>query len=229
MLFPITCVDNFYSDPDIIREYALSLDYTRDNKANYPGTRTERLHITNPLLFDIFCKKLFSLFYNFEKEEIKWIVDSNFQKIYPYDCCDSNKQNVNSGWVHKDVNNILAGVIYLNPIPNLNSGTSIYESNENHNKKLLDLSISNNYYNNNKKNLTEDEYVKEKIEHDSKFYKTLEIKNVYNRMISYDASYWHGQSGFLIDSEDFRLTQVFFVKSIECTSTPYLRCKEYEF
>ena len=45
-LIPTSCVDDFYEDPDSIREYALSLDYKKQ-KGNYPGVRTKDLSSIN--------------------------------------------------------------------------------------------------------------------------------------------------------------------------------------
>ena len=46
----------------------------------------------------------------------------------------------------------------------------------------------------------------------SHFHKTMEVKNSYNRMITYDGSEFHAQSSFY--SENFRLTQVFFIDEL---------------
>ena len=36
-------IDNFYKDPDLEREYALSLDFNREG--NYPGMRTKNIEL----------------------------------------------------------------------------------------------------------------------------------------------------------------------------------------
>ena len=64
MLFPITCVDDFYSEPDNIRDFALSLEYGKDELSNFPGQRTKMLHEIDSYFFNIFCEKIFSLFFN---------------------------------------------------------------------------------------------------------------------------------------------------------------------
>ena len=135
MSFPVTCMDNFYPDPDVIRQYALSLDYSRGHLDKYPGVRSNLIHTLNPDLFDLSCKKLFSIFFDLKVGNFDWQVATNFQKIYPYECSDSNKQDINSGWIHQDYSSILAAVVYLNPTPNLDSGTSIYRLKEKYNKK----------------------------------------------------------------------------------------------
>ena len=232
MSFPVTCMDNFYPDPDVIRQYALSLDYSRGHLDKYPGVRSNLIHTLNPDLFHFSCKKLFSIFFDLKVGNFDWQVATNFQKIYPYECSDSNKQDINSGWIHQDYSSILAAVVYLNPIPNLDSGTSIYKLKEKYNQKLfnpwtpISIQTKNDFYNHESK-FSEDEYLKIKMEHNSMFEKTLDVKNVYNRIICYPGEYFHNHSGFLIDTEDFRLTQVFFVKSLESSVSPppYMRCK----
>ena len=228
MYFPVTCMDNFYQNPDEIREYALSLDYYRGNLDRYPGVRSEPIHRLNPDLFDLSCKKLFSIFFDLKVGNFDWQVVTNFQKIYPYECSDSNKKDINSGWIHQDSFTVLAAVVYLNPIPNLDSGTSIYRVKEKYNQdwQSNDAYLKSHFYSH-KSKLSEDEYLKKKMEHNSKFEKILDVKNVYNRIVCYPGDYFHTQSEFLIDTEDFRLTQAFFVKSLESSVSPppYMRCK----
>ena len=81
--FPITCIDDFYSDPDEVRRFALSCDFDQKTAGNYPGVRTKMIHYISENFFNTFCAKLFSLFYNYKHEHINWIVETAFQKIYP--------------------------------------------------------------------------------------------------------------------------------------------------
>jgi hypothetical protein len=232
MYFPITCVDDFYNDPDKVREFALSLDYQKKSQFNYPGERTPLLHTVDKEFFDKFCYKIFSVFFNLEYDSLSWNVQTLFQKIYQYDSPEDIFKEVNSGWTHKDDGMAFAGVIYLNPNPNLDSGTTICDSIDKENPidgNNYDWSVRNNFYN--RTGLDVHEYAKLKDQHNSKFNTTLEFKNVYNRMICYDSHYWHKESGFAMDSEDFRLTQVFFVNYVDITSpsaAPYSRCKHYD-
>ena len=228
MVFPVTCMDNFYQNPDKIRDYALSLNYSRDPKDKYPGVRSEPIHRLNPDLFNFSCKKLFSIFFDLGVGNFDCKVSTSFQKIYPYECSDFNKQDINSGWIHQDFSVVLAAVVYLNPIPNLDSGTSIYRVKEKYNQDWQSNTgyLRSDFYSH-KSKLSEDEYLKKKMEHSSKFEKTLDVKNVYNRIVCFPGDYFHTQSEFLIDTEDFRLTQVFFVESLKSSVSPppYLRCK----
>ena len=66
MRFPTLCVDDFYKNPEQIRDFALSLEYSKP-EGIYPGERTKYLHEIDKKLFQQFCEKLFSfqLFPNF--------------------------------------------------------------------------------------------------------------------------------------------------------------------
>lgn len=232
MYFPPLCVDEFYNDPDKVREFALSLDYKSSENSNYPGERSPLLHDVDKDFFDKFCYKIFSVFFNLNYDDLRWKVDTCFQKIYKFDAPDEILKEVNSGWTHVDDGMAFAGVVYLNPEPNLDSGTTIcnlIDENDAEYLKNFDWKIRNDFYNHT--GLDVHEYAKLKNQHNSKFHKTLEFKNVYNRMISYDSDYWHKESSFLMDSEDFRLTQVFFVKEVLLRNPsipPYVRCKHYD-
>ena len=224
-LFPITCVDDFYKDPYKIRELASSLDY--ENKiGNYPGVRSPLLHKVLPDFFNVFCQKFFSLFYNYECEEVKWVIQSYFQKVYSYD-----DEELNVGHIHRDEGGcIFAGLIYLNPNPVLDSGTSLYSLKE---SETFDYDeeyssrekLKRKFYRN---ELDDTTFYKQSLKkHNSKFKKTLEIKNIYNRLVSYPYDVWHSQSDFKMNDEP-RLTQVFFVEKLQCPTTPLSRSKNYD-
>ena len=110
--FPITCIDNFYKDPDKIREYALSLEYSPSN-GQYPGKRTKSLNHLNPELFDEFSTKLIEVYYDLNICWAKWNLVTCFQLIEAQHE-DSNSPK-NLGWVHNDSGTLLNGIIYLTP------------------------------------------------------------------------------------------------------------------
>ena len=60
-IFPILCQDDFFDNPDEIREYALSLDYKSDENGHWPGVRTRPLHEINPKLATEVLVKVFSI------------------------------------------------------------------------------------------------------------------------------------------------------------------------
>ena len=60
--FPTTCIDNFYKDPDGVRNFALSLEYN-DNAGNFPGVRTDNLKNIDEQFYKQSVNKLLSLFF----------------------------------------------------------------------------------------------------------------------------------------------------------------------
>ncbi len=224
MVLPITCIDNFYQNPDEIVKFANSLEFKKTSGI-YPGLRTELLSTLDPEFFNNFCTKLFSLFYDYNCEEVNWQVQTVFQKIYPF--FDPNDSLLNSGWIHLDSpNHVAAGVIYLNKESDVKAGTSIYKV-----KYPETLSDCPHNYGDNtpridfyaNKEVDIEEYKNKKIKHEELFEKTLEFGNVYNRLVLYDINYWHKESNFIVNNSEPRLTQVFFIESMEAYSFPVLR------
>jgi len=223
MNFPTLCIDDFYHNPDQIRNFALSLEYSKQ-PGNYPGLRTKPLHEINPHFQNSFCSKLFSLFFNYDAELVEWNVTSYFQKIYPYS--EDKNSPLNSGWYHEDSygeSTAGAGVIYLNPYSNLDAGTTIGSIVPNCNINNEDYEWRNNLYAENP--IDKKEYQHKIIEHNSKFNKTVEFKNVYNRLILYDSSYWHKESNFFANETEPRLTQIFFIDKV--TPNPLQRVNNF--
>ena len=209
--FPTTCIDNFYKDPDDVRNFALSLDYN-DNSGNFPGVRTDNLINIDAQFYKQSVNKLLSLFFQVDitdLEKIDCYATTNFQKIYPY---HSDKNNIlNMGDIHTD--NIFGGiaaVIYLDPNPSMDSGTSFYR-----NKKTSKFYLPKQDYMKIKTSCYKDgkceEFSEALRDNNSNYEKTLEVKNLYNRAVAYNPSTPHGQTNFCVDNEDFRLTQVFFI------------------
>ena len=234
MVFPVTCIDNFYEDPDSVVQFAHSLEFTK-MPGIYPGLRTDVLYNINESFFNAFCGKLLSLFFDFNQAPVNWNVQTAFQKIYPV--TDDGDELINSGWIHLDSSCIAAGVIYLNDDTNIKAGTSMYQMKypelckEYNDKETKYLDYGNNtaridFYDN--KEVDMEEYRKKKIEHEELFEKTLDIGNVYNRLVLYDIDYWHKESSFIMNGTDPRLTQVFFISSVEAGSFPIQRKRQYK-
>ena len=220
MNFPALCIDNFYNNPDEVRDFALSLEFKKQ-PGNYPGERSNCLHEVNREFFNVFCEKLFSIFYNYNSDYIEWNIDTCFQKIYPYS--EDRNSPLNSGWYHQDSHSVAAGVIYLNPNSNLDAGTTIGKV-ENSEIDYDDYSYRNRLYAG--EDINKLEYQRKILNHNSKFNKTLEFKNVYNRLILYDTAYWHKETNFLANDYEPRLTQIFFIDRLEASSgTPINRVK----
>lgn len=216
-MFPITCLDNFYKDPDKIREFALSCEYKKHEGSNYPGLRTDPIHLIENEFFNDFCMKLFALFYDYEYHLVDWVVESYFQKIDPYS--EDNESLVNTGWCHLDEGYVFAGVIYLNPESHPDAGTSFYDLKNKDYHNLLDYDLRNKLYRGEEVDIGE--YEKSLEKHNTYFEKTIEFKNKYNRLICYNG--WHKENNFVANNNEPRLTQVFFVKEVIADNTPVER------
>jgi len=233
MVFPLTCIDNFYENPDAVVEFANSLEFTK-MPGIYPGLRTNFLHNINQIFFDKFCEKLFSVFFDYSQAPVNWNVQTHFQKIYPF--TDDGNELINSGWIHLDADAVAAGVIYLNKNTNIKAGTSMYQMKypelckeyKDGEMRYLDYGLNTariDFYDG--KEVDIEDYKKQKIEHEELFEKTLDVGNVYNRLILYDIDYWHKESSFIMNDSNPRLTQVFFIPSVEASNFPIQRKKQY--
>ena len=86
----------------------------------------------------------------------------------------------------------------------------------------MDWTIKDEFYNNNLScNL--EEYQKQRSLHNDKFLKTVDVSNVFNRLVLYNTTDFHKENIlFGKKINDSRLTQVFFVH-LDCESHPVNR------
>jgi len=209
--FPITVVDNFYNNPDNIVEFAVSQKFEKTQKGGFQGRRTEALHTLDKSMFDYFCAKLFSVFYD-KQPNMEWKVVTNFDLI------EQKTKDVNTGWIHQDDNkHLLAGVIYLNKNWHDSVGTNIYEKVKDVDENLTQTKID--YF---LDNCDLDKYMRDKKTYNSSFIKTNGVEPVYNRMMCYDASYFHA-IGDISNLKTDRLVQVFFVEILKVDNFPLER------
>ena len=228
-MFPVTCLDNFYNDPNGIRNFALSLNYEK-TPGHYPGYRTDNLQDIHEHFHILSVNKLLSLFFQIDPSEVmdfKWQATNFFQKIYPYHKDVNNILNV--GDIHQDQPSLkLAAVIYLNPNPSIDSGTSFYQCKEDCKEYYPDdnhSKIKSFCY----RDSECEEYSEELRTHNLNYEKTIEVKNLYNRLIAYPPQLFHAQTNYCMINEDFRLTQVFFIDLIETSlSNPISRSNMYD-
>lgn len=208
--FPTLCIDNFYQNPDEIRNFALSQDFESDPEGRWPGKRTKELYELDKNLFHGFCKRLFSIYFNLD-DPITWTVATQFQLIEPMNPESSSKKN--SGWIHCDEDTVFAGIIYLTPNIDKTLGTSIFRL-----KDGCEVDIDNHvnskvkFYRDN----IDDNYDNAMIKHNSMFEETATFSNVYNRLVSFDGNTPHGVNSYY-SKGDARLTQTFFVKKISAS------------
>jgi hypothetical protein len=207
--YPTTIVDDFYINPDEVVKFAMSLEYFAAENGEFPGKRSKPIYDIDPMFHQLVSNKFISLFYDFSLAPATWIVQTQFQIIYPY----KDDIILNRAWIHKDHKTILAGIIYLTPEASLDSGTSIYSVKPDCNPNL-DISERRNFYKNAEIN---NDYINQLNTHTDCFTETLQIKNIYNRLAAYDGLIWHGATNHNAGT-DYRLTQVINVIDIQTDS-----------
>ena len=175
-------VDNFYSDPDSVRSFALekTFNYHPDY---HKGKRTDERY-----LFD-------GLKEQFEKlvgrKITKWF-EHGVNGVFQY-CIESDKLVY-----HTDFQNY-AGIIFLTPDSPPDSGTSLFRSKITKKMKVTE-SEHNTVFDNGNGYLN------------SELFETVDtIGNVYNRLLLFDSHNIHAASNYFgTDKNNGRLFQLFF-------------------
>lgn len=188
----VVVVDNFYSDPDAVREYAMNLDFN-PNVKYHKGSRTE-------------VKTIFEgTKESFEKllgRKISVWEGHLYNGVFQY--CTAEEPLV----YHTD-NQSYAAVIFLTPDAPPECGTSFYKSKLNglmayptpadckkHNKladELFDEMFAGNFYDKTRWDLVDT------------------VGNVYNRLVIFDAKRVHAASAYFGDNmKNSRLFHMFF-------------------
>jgi hypothetical protein len=226
LMFPALCVDNFYKNPDEIKKFALEQTFQKSN-GNYPGERTETIDSLSPEIFDGFCQKLFSAYYNFQYNPISWEVETYFQRIPAF--TEDPNDIINKGWIHADTEaSIMAGVIYLNQNEDTNSGTSLFKPYDFHYESSdtfeEEHALKKCFFRGEDVDL--DAYRKLLQKNHDAYRETARFNNVYNRLVCYDSLVHHRANQFGSPNED-RLTQVFFVRKIMTDYSPIDRMEAH--
>ena len=200
MLFPTIIVDNFFDNPDFVRDYGLSLSYSKTQK-NYPGIRTGQ---TEDNFFQFATEKMMAILYPMNYTNMVWRANQFFQKI-------SGKDYKNGGWIHQDHNDQLTAIVYLSK--HKGCGTSICKPKA-FDKAYRDWELAHKSFLNPKVKVE-----KQLKAHNERFNKTIEIDSMYNRLVMFDASQWHMANSFLDDNlEEERFIMVTFFNTMECNS-----------
>jgi len=225
--FPIS-VDGFFRNPDKIVNYAKSLPKKYNSKGEWPGVRSEPLWEIDLELNTAITAKILAC-YGLLGQNVTWRRSTlYFQEIHQF---SDNKNDVrNRGWIHKDGDSEsdyeLAGLIYLNPNIDPDSGTSLFNRKENAEEKIEETAREYKKLlytsKNNVRDLTEDERIKckEIYEECEKFYiEKTRFQNIFNRMIAYDPCEFHRANNFYHGGgqNENRLTLVFFLGGFDMT------------
>lgn len=220
VLFPSVCIDNFYQDPTAVRNLAMShaFDGLDNAVGKYPGVRSRMIYDIDPQFFDNFCKKLLSIFFDLNLcNRVGWNIESYFQLIHPY-----SDPELNNAWVHNDDESIFGGLIYLDPDADLDAGTSIGDidfSKIDQTQYTKDQEIRKQFYKGELSSPADINEYKRRINLNNDCYTiTAEFKNKFNRLVCFDSNQAHKAS--LGPLTKPRLTQVFFVKSLDAPSYP---------
>lgn len=112
----VIITDNFYNNPDQVREYALTLPF--DVTGNYPGARTKST------LNESTKSGIQQILEPFAGKVVKWGdgdgYSGSFQLTTKYE----------KSWVHTDKYNSWAGVLYLTPNAPVTGGTGLFRYKE---------------------------------------------------------------------------------------------------
>lgn len=218
--FHSVCVDNFFNNPDLIRDFALKQKFIPTENGNWPGERTAELYKINKNLNDLLFAKIFATYFPVRGYQIKFeAADAVFQKIKPFSKEEDSWKNM--GWIHADNDWSLAGLIYLTPNFNPNAGTSLFNLKEEFKDTHSDydrVPMKHKLYTG--VDVSYDEYKKALIKNNSKYIEKTNFKNIYNRMIMYDGHEYHGANSFYNTSEVERLTLVYFINGITVEKAP---------
>lgn len=177
----LVVIDNFFDNPDEIRNLALQQPFTV--KGNYPGLRTECM---------LQHEQLSNMRKRFEELLGKTITfwPDGYNGSFQYASEDM------SSWIHRDMTEYSA-IVYLTPNAPVNSGTMFYKH------KLLNAFEANS----NKENtiMNNDTYAEDKWE------LVDQVANVYNRCVIFRGKRSHISGPYFGHSvEDSRLFMMFF-------------------
>lgn len=181
--------DNFYQDPDPVRQYALNQEFTV--YGNYPGQRTR------------------PVFYDSLKDSIQYIVQHAGGKItqfeeFEYNTAFQYTTAKDSSWIHSDQTTMWAGVCYLTPDAPLTAGTALYKHKATGLYKAA-VKVDGSY----------DSELMDKIYLDSRDLSKWEmvdiVGNKYNRLVLYRGDLFHSSLDYFGTNQyDGRLFQTFF-------------------
>ncbi len=179
------------------------------------------------MLHNAILKKILSCYYDLDYTNCSWkLSNMSFHEISRF---SENKDNVkNKGWIHQDNgfhsdagDDDLAGLIYLNPDIDPDSGTSLWSLKSNFQYNIATQSLMGR---------TEEQARGDGwADHRENFNEKLRVQNIFNRLVMYDANEFHAANNYYNDNEkDARLTLVFFIGGIEGTEFPLQRMKHYD-
>jgi len=221
--FYSVCVDDFFKNPDDIRNFGLSLEKKPDAEGKWPGKRSFILHDIDEKFANELILKVFSTYIDLKYTSVRWKESQvMFQEISPF-----KNDIINKGWIHQDTGMQLAFIIYLTPDADPNAGTSLFRIK----KEIRKSFYHKRHYEKEKllkgENVNVNEYNKAISNNENLFQEITRYSNIYNRMIAYDSREFHRANSFVTNSEN-RLTIVGFINGIEMEEMPLERVRKIE-
>jgi hypothetical protein len=221
MIWPILCVDNFFTNPNQVIEFSKELKFNKSD-GNFPGERTNSLHSIDRQFFLHTTEKIITCLYPNEVKNIRWLASQHFQKI------KSNEYQA-PGFVHQDLDWEFTSIIYLTNNPT--SGTCFYKKIKEVPPKSDEMMEVKHHGYSNLVNMHFEPFKKALELNNKAFEKTIEFKSIKNRMILFDGGTPHGVENFGQEDEE-RLTLITFFKSISRNDNqplkfPVSQCKRF--
>ena len=180
-------IDDFYSDPDKVRNFALKQEFKV--RGNYPGQRTESY------LNDSMKKRLQEILYPYAGTVTNW--GGEYTGSFQYTVSRDRS------WIHADSTTDWAAVLYLTPDAPLSAGTGIF--------KHKATGLTNWDYRNSNPEYQKTQPPGDEFQDMTKWEIGAKFGNVYNRLIMYRADNYHMSLDYFGNNlENGRLFQVFF-------------------
>lgn len=123
-------IDNFYTNPDSVRNYALQQSF--DVTGNFPGARTK------PYLPDD-VKGAIQYWMQFAGTITNWFESDGYTGAFQIATA------LDRTWIHSDHHNMWAGVCYLTPNAPYTGGTSLYRHKETGLHRRIDNDVGDGY------------------------------------------------------------------------------------
>jgi hypothetical protein len=120
----VIITDDFYSNPDLVRSFALQQEF--DVRGNFPGTRTKCF------LTEDVKNTIQNLVGNVGGNVTEWYAEDGLSGSFEI------ATSQNRTWIHTDHFNNWAGVLYLTPNPPHTGGTGLYRHKETGNYTRVD-------------------------------------------------------------------------------------------
>lgn len=204
--YPTVVIDDFFDTPDLVKEFAINQQYTKNNEGRWPGGRTDFINLLSEKISNELINKL--LPYAMGKDinnDIEIEFESYFHVIDRFS--DNQTDNVNHGFIHIDEDYQFAGIIYLNEVCDKRCGTSIYKiKNE---LEFIPQNIKAPLYLNDYK---VPHFDRDFTRYVDQFEESISVDNRFNRLMMFDSQQWHAVTNFHTGTDEPRLTLVFFAK-----------------